>query len=244
MPNLTRCDDAVEYRVVDITPRRAARTLMQIYAFLLAGHTLALIMLHGFGHPMAKGLVPSFHMDFEGNVPTFVATQVLFACAAMAALMPTLRRISGWDRLGWFFLAAVFAFLSMDEIVGLHEHAGRLAEILIPPEDLPYYDWTVPYALLVMVIAGALLPWFVRLERRSQVLFVLSGCLFIGGALGMETISGFYYGSLDPDRLVYRTLTGDLLATVEECMEFCGTGLFLCALIRHAGGIRLVLPSH
>ena len=69
-------------------------------------------------------------------------------------------------------------------------------------------------------------------------LFVVAGIIYVGGALGVEAVSGLWAERHGEDNLVYMTIS-----TVEELMEMIGIIVFIHALLdytgRHMGKVTL-----
>ena len=58
-------------------------------------------------------------------------------------------------------------------------------------------------------------------------MFVLGGCLYVGGAIGVELIQGRHYESYRND------LSYNMIGTVEESLEMAGVIVFLSALLKY-----------
>jgi hypothetical protein len=166
-------------------------------------------------------------LDVEHSAAAYYSALLLLACAAMLFTISRLvRRDGGHDVQRWTLLAVIFAAMSMDEAVSFHE-------VLITPlretfglSGMFYFAWVIPGAILVALLGLYYLPFLLRLPRRSALLFVLAGVIYVGGALGMELVAGFLadaHGSM--------TATPYLVATViEEGMEVAGLTIFFLAL--------------
>ena len=77
---------------------------------------------------------------------------------------------------------------------------------------------------------AALLARFVlRLPPRSRLLFVVSGLVYVGGAVGLEMVGGDIYEYAGRNGAGYVTSM-----IVEEGFEIYGVTLFLTALVLHA----------
>ena len=74
-----------------------------------------------------------------------------------------------------------------------------------------------------MAIAYA--RFLIHLPRRTCVLFLLAGAVYVGGALGMEMVAAVYDQSHGYENAVTASLS-----TVEETMEMLGLVLFNYAL--------------
>lgn len=118
-----------------------------------------------------------------------------------------------WMLLGWGFL-----LLSLDEMAGLHESLNVVTEA----------SWAL-YALpLILVLAIVFLRFLYFLPTRTASLFVLSGLIFLGGAVGVELYTEPF---LDNDAL--NTLAYNLWTPVEEGLEMFGVILYQYALLNY-----------
>lgn len=120
----------------------------------------------------------------------------------------------------------IFLFLSIDEGVQIHEVFNSAVRSKIATGGIFYYAWIIPYAALVAVFVAVFVPFLKRLPLETRRLFLVSGGIFILGAVGMEMAGGyridnhgedFYYG---------------LISTVEEFLEMFGMATFCYALLR------------
>jgi len=220
-----------------LTPERLARALVLLFAGLFSLNALALVVAHGFGYPIAKGFVPLFHVDYESNLPTFAAFLLLISCSLTSGWMSALETGRPRHRRAWAFISVLFLLLAADEAFSFHEQVSSYLTIEFSGLGLPLYAWVVPYGIAVTVLGAFLLRWFLELEVSLRRTLMVAGTVFLSGALGLELVSSYYYESLPPDRDVFRTLTGDLLATLEEDCEFAGLSIFLHALVTRLGGI-------
>ena len=170
--------------------------------------------------------VPEIDVGAEGSVGAWASSLALFGAAAWAW------SISGRDRLGrrtsWRALAIVFAFLSLDETASIHEKAIDPLQDSLTTSGALLYAWVIPGALAVVVVGLAFVPFLRDLERTTARLLVLAGAIYLGGALGMEAVTGAVASSLGDDHWVYGTL-----ATLEELAEMLGITAFLATLARY-----------
>lgn len=222
-----------------VSPDRLKYWLLSLFVTLLALHGTALFVAYGLGYDVAMGFVPAFHMDWERNVPTYASMFLLLSCGILAALQPTLGRSDRREVAAWRVIGIIFVLLSADEAFQLHEPVSAAVKAQLQADWVPLFAWVIPYGAALVVLAIVFLPWFIRLDRPSQVRFGLAAIIYLTGAMGLEIISSAYFESLDPDREQFRTLTGGLLATAEESLELIGISIFLHALVRRAGGLKL-----
>ena len=175
---------------------------------------------YGFGAP--EKLVELFSLSYEANVPTWYATVLLFSCAATLAGHANAADL---DRPRWWLLAAAFAYISLDEAIEIHEHAG-----FFETHGVLYFSWIIPAAGVVLGLGLFYLPFLRRLPPPTRVRFVVAGVVFVAGALGMELPLGWWTEAHGDDTLGY-----GLIDWVEETLELIGASLFLRALWLYPG---------
>jgi hypothetical protein len=133
---------------------------------------------------------------------------------------------SGWWRY-WVFLGAMFLLMSYDEAAGLHEKLIEPLRDLLGAGGFFYYAWVIPGIILVAIIFAVYLPFLFHLPPLFRWLSMLSGAIYVGGAIGVEMISGNYIEAYGRD-VTYRLIT-----TVEESFEMLGAWLFIYSLMKY-----------
>ena len=180
-----------------------------------------------------RGIVPLLSLSYEGNVPTWYTSALLVACAFFLALIAAGTRARGERYVAhWWGLAAGFMYISLDEVVSLHEAAGFL-EL---GGGVLYFSWVVPAAAVVLGVGLLYLKFLVHLPGPIRRQFILSGGIYVAGAVGMELPLGWWTDREGTNNLGYA-----LIDSVEEAMEMLGLNLFLFALWEHLGaqGLRV-----
>ena len=156
-------------------------------------------------------LLQLFDLDEENNLPTWFSSFLLLNNAFFLALVARLE--STQDKLQWTLMSIGFFILSVDEVAGLHESFNSSIEM----------NWAIPGAILVAGVAVAFIPFLLRLRRGLAGRFILSGVIFVSGAIVVELLSE----DMDSDSLSYM-----LAVAFEEGLEMLGAWLFLCTLIK------------
>lgn len=169
-----------------------------------------------------------FDVGIEGNIPTVYSTLQLGLAAAVSALIAVvIAKQQGRDSGYWYGLAVAFLFLSFDEGATIHETVGRYTELWF--ENLVtgylYFIWVIPYGIAVMWFAAAYFPFLLRLPKRTAIGLVVSGAIFVGGAIGVEAISAAVNEAAF--QLERRPLEYYLLYSLEEFIEMFGIALFI-----------------
>jgi hypothetical protein len=195
---------------------RIARGLCVAVAALAIAGLCAELGAFLLGWPDAP--VELFSLSYERNVPTWGASSLLLLASAVLAISA---ERAERDRLGWWGLCAIFAFMSLDEAIELHEHLGSL----VAGRGILYFSWVIPGAVIVAAIGALYVGFLRRLEAIDRRRFVVAGVIFVGGALGMELPLGWWTERAGDDNLVY-----GLLDWVEETLELAGATVFVLAL--------------
>lgn len=164
-------------------------------------------------------LVERFSLSYEANLPTWYITVLLFACSERLA---ALARVAPERRRSWAAFAGIFAYLSLDEAIQIHEH---LALFVPPMRGVLHFGWVIPGALLTLALGLAFAPFLASLSPSTRRRFVFSAALYVGGALLMELPLGWWADTNGDDNLGY-----GIIDWVEESMELAGATTFLLAL--------------
>jgi len=209
-----------------IDPRKIALSLMHVAIVLVVAHVAGAVASHVFHHEQVFGLVDTFDMNVENNVPTFFSAFILVASAVLLTVIAsqsTADRYAG----NWKWLAIIFAFMAVDEDASLHELLIEPVRNLLAVAGPLFFAWVIPYALAVLVIGLLYLKFVWSLPARTRGLFIGAGSLYLAGALGFESIGGWYF-SLHGE---IEDLPYSLLVAAEEFLEMSGTILFIYALL-------------
>jgi len=168
-------------------------------------------------------LMQLFELDEENNLPTFFSGYLLLNNAFFLYLIACANRHSyTWH---WYILAFGFLTLSVDEIAGLHETFNTATDI----------NWAIPAGVLVLLGSIFFVPFLLSLNRRLAFMFVVSGAIYLGGAVGIELLSQ----DMDEDSLAYGFATA-----LEEGMELFGAWLFLAVNLEEMRGENTRLEAN
>lgn len=190
----------------------------------ISGAGLAVELWHTRSPEASELFVQKLSLSYEGNVPTWVATVLLFASAIVAA---RIAQHALAFRRHWWGVAAVFAYASLDEAAELHEHLGGTFSL----GGVLYFDWIIPAAILLVALVLVFWPFVRALEPATRRRLVIAGCVYVGGAVIMELPLGWWTERAGPDTLGYA-----LIDWIEETMELAGASLALLALVKHREG--------
>ena len=219
----------VEYRL-EVEPAK------MVVGFSLAAFMLLLVhaVLTVYHYQVAEiAWIPwrqLFDVDAENNLPTWFSGLLLGVTAFWVWLQADVKRAEA-DRwaLHWRVLAIGFFVMSLDEVAGIHETVNTVSDV----------TWAIPGGILALLIGLSYFPFLWSLPKATRNAFVLAGCLFVGGSVGVEMIGA----PMVEDAMPY-----NLVTVVEEAMEMGGVIVFLSSLLKYmarqrrgAGPISIVV---
>jgi len=123
----------------------------------------------------------------------------------------------------WCFLSLVFVYLSVDEGTKIHVESLDFISPLIGIEFLHF--WVIPASFIMLVFVLSYGRFLLYLAPEFRALFIASGAIYVGGAIGIETIGGLYAENHGKGNLIYQ-----LIADIEEICEMMGIVLFIYTL--------------
>jgi hypothetical protein len=228
-----------------VSPRRTLLVLLAI--------AVAFALISGLGRVVRWYLVPPdsllsrifllFDVNLEHNFPAYYSSILLLACAPVLFFIAAAERRRGAaDTAYWTGLGVIFVLLSVDEAVELHGRLNPIMNRIFGDSGVFYYGWVIAALAGLVVLAVIFLRFLLRLPLRTRALFVLSGGVFVVGAVGLEMAADYLMSTT-----VVHTPRTYALATLfehsEEFLEMCGVSLFLYALLdyirTHHAGVHL-----
>lgn len=226
---------------IELSQRRSDSALAAIAVSLAAAGLVSEVAMHVYGDDWLYGLVPLVNLAYEGNLPTWYASILLFVCAVLLFLISRLHfDRSGPYRRHWLVLGFLFLYISIDEAAVIHEMLNEPLREAFRLGGVLYYGWVLPVGAGVLLVGLAYLGFLRHLGRRFRRWFVVSGAVYVGGALGTELPVSAWYDAHGGDNLGY-----GLLNLLQESMEIAGASLFCAALVRYIaaefGAVRLEL---
>ncbi len=253
---------------IELPASRVTRTLSYGLAFLLLMHLIG-VFCHLVLHVRAEAFVQLFDVDLEANLPTFYNCFLFFVGAAL--FMVSGRLEDKKYRSGWTVMAGVFVFLGVDEGSQIHEKFMLFTLRLMNHGQQTgthlgwwYYAWVIPYGIASIALVFMLSRWLISLDNKLRTGLIISGVVYVFGAVFMEMYSGKIAEGLEAATLtadqmryipceIYESGTcqqyvdpGYIAAyTVEETCEM--VGLIICAhvlmkaLSRKRASIEIVL---
>ena len=229
---------------IRLSPGGVAKGLTMVIGGLILIQVCLLTLVHGFGRTYVFGLVDTFDFGGEDNITAYFQSLLLLSCGSMLGLTAAVSGPSRTERLPWAVLGCVFVFLAVDEATMIHEYVSAPMHAMFGASWMPQLAWVVPYFAGLVILSIVLLPWFLRLDRSTQIRFALSGFLYVLGAVGFELIESHQVEGIlalqpDLDLATLQDRTVDIIILFEESLEMIGAGLFLHTLFYRLGGVTI-----
>lgn len=211
-----------------LKPTRILKVLLLIILFLLVANIIGIYSYFRYDS-LYGDIVQFFDFDTEFNIPTYFSSVILLFSSVLLFLISRYHKNHGLTRVLWLFLSIIFLGLSMDEFMVIHERTSQIMRDNFNLSGALFYAWVIPYGIVALAV-GLLFYFYIlrKLPKRIRNLLILSGIVFLSGAVGVEMVSSALRVSHDEF-----DLTTAILYTVEETMEMLGISLFIYGLLSY-----------
>ncbi len=236
--------------IILISPNRFLQILVFVIVFLMlastAGSFLRLVPIvdNYFLVEMRESFIRLFNPNGEANIIAWYSSSALLLSSLLLGII-TLSKKKNYDSytLHWGILSLIFLYLSVDEAAIIHEMAVKPLRDLFDLGGFFYYSWIIPAGIAVLIFGLAYVKFLTHLPSKTRWLFLVAGGIFVGGAIGLESISGlldhlYSQGRIASDEVVI------IFETIEEFMEMMGIALFIYALLDYASSHLRQMSFH
>jgi hypothetical protein len=214
---------------IKLNPSKFIKVLSVIALILILGNLFSIISRFVFHHSYVFGLVPIFDLDNERGIGNLFSSVLLLVCATLLLLISyTKKKGSNKKDWHWTGLSLIFYFLVLDEFVSIHERLTDPIRNLLNTSGILYFAWVIPYSIIVVILLLIYIPFVFRLPRKFGMLFLLSGLIYLTGAIGFELIGSYYFGLHGEKKLILY-----IIASVEETFEMMGAIFFIYSLLSY-----------
>ena len=213
---------------INLSPKGVLITNLYLILILFCTNVLGMVSTYYFGYPSVYGLVRLFYFDAESNVPSLYSSLALFFSSVFLLFIALKRKELKAPSTSWFGLSLIFLFLTFDEAASIHELLVDPIRGTFELSGLLYYAWVVPYGVALVVFVMAYSRFLLELPKNIAILFVLSGAIYVSGALGVELLGGKHAYLYGTNNILY-----SVLATIEETLEMLGIAIFIYTLLTY-----------
>lgn len=213
-------------------PDAVTKVLATLAAALVLAGVLGQLSRFLLDHDHVFGLVPLFHLDEEGNVPAVFSVGLMLAAAALLARIAWLKwALRDRDAPRWVILAIGFVLMAIDEGWSMHETLVAPMRSLLGSGRLGifHFAWVIPGIGIVLALVPYYIGFLRRLPGPTRRRFLVAAALFLGGAIGMELLGGYYAEANGRATLVF-----EVLVAIEEGLEMAGLIVMIRALMLYS----------
>jgi len=170
-----------------------------------------------------------FNINSERSIPALYSGFMLLVCSSLLAIIACTKKVASNQYVRhWGALSIIFLYLSLDELVSIHERMFGPLHSVLNANGFFYFTWVLPSAIFVLICLLGFQQFLTNLPTKTKHLFLIAGTVFVIGAIGIELVGGYYaklYGQLN--------MTYAVITTFEECLELLGIVIFIYALLSY-----------
>lgn len=184
------------------------------------------ICIYGFQCDDTYGIIGLLDVEAEKSFYTWFSVCLLFLTGFLAFRQADAVGRGNPHYWQWVLVSLIFVYMSADEALSAHEKLAKFGSLFIKPEGFFRYNWVLPAMVMVAVVGVALIGLVRSLPLHEQVWTYASGAVFLGGAAGMEMVTGKISDTWGEHTLLYQAFN-----SVEEGMEVIGVFMFVHVLM-------------
>ncbi len=221
--------------MVYLCSKKIINILWRILAVLVVLSILSQIYRFNFNAGYEGWRIKLFNMDEEYNFPTFYSSMLLlFSAVLLFIISQYYRQTNGKFLKHWMTLSAIFAYISLDEMIVLHEKLTKPLKSLLHLNGMFYFIWLIPFLIVILILALSYSRFLISLPKNFRILFIISAFIYLSGAVLMEVIDGIFANAYGDQNLTYFLLT-----TVEETLEIVGIMFFINSLMSFINSLNI-----
>jgi len=208
-----------------IKPNKILGLLLIIILFLEIANVIGLVFY--FEEDNIGWLYNLFNIRTEGNIPAYYSSTTILFASFLLGFISLFRKTNGMSYSLWLVLSIIFFYLSIDEAVQLHERVGVIVDNNFNLTGYLSWGWVIPYGLLFIIFSVVYYFKFLpQLPKKIFWLFIISGSIYVVGAIGVEMLGAKNYHSDN-----FSEITNAICYSVEEALEMIGIALFIYSLL-------------
>lgn len=226
----------VEFPIHISAKKITQRLIIVISCLTLTGALSGYFLVSDFQFPSSKWFYELFSLDEELNIPAWYSSFTLLFCSGLLAVITSIKKTDKYF-IYWKNLSLLFLIFSLDEAFSFHE-------ILIIPalreqfnfSPIFFHTWVIFAIPAIIFFLYKYFKFFLNLPKKTRYLFLLAAILYVGGALGMEMVSGLLresFGRLAPITTI--------AIVIEEFLEMVGVLTFIYALLTYFSSFQEII---
>ena len=213
---------------ISLSPKEIFKINLALIFLLMSAHILGIVSKLYFGHDYVYGLIGLFDFGAEKNIPTFYSSIALLVASILLLLISTANKKVKSSYIQWAGLSLIFLFLSVDEISSIHERLTSPTRDVLNTSGLLYFAWVIPYGTALGVFIIVYSKFLLKLPKNIMILFLISGSIFVTGAIGFEMLGGRHAELYGTNSIIYA-----FYYSAEEALEMIGIAIFIYSLLTY-----------
>jgi hypothetical protein len=219
-----------------LSPKKTFLLLCTLISVIIFAHFVSQSILHFTGAQPGTTLyelLRRFNLDGEIAIGSWYSSVALLVSSFLLLITGFVKK-EGSEKyyFHWFSLASIFLYLSIDEMIAIHELSVEPVRSVTGIESgLLYFAWVIPALIIIGIVTLFFIKFFINLPKKTKILFALSFAIFIGGSVIVEMLSAQSYTSVSGNAIPGARLLSSVY--LEEGMEMFGNALFIYALLDH-----------
>ncbi len=215
---------------ITLSPGKVLRCLLAMILLLLLANCLGIAWFIVYPPEVRMPLLVNlFNFNLEANIPTLYSACQLALAATLLLSVGVALKNTRRPCTAWIALAVLFLFLAIDEASSIHEQLTVITREALGTSGYLFFAWVIPYGIATLLLFLLFAKFLFDLPARTRSLFVLSGAVYLAGAVGFEMLGGRYLTSPGATEVVY-----SVIYTLEELFEMTGIALFVYAILNYA----------
>jgi len=185
---------------------------------------------------LVHNFIVEFDVNAEANFPTFYSVSMAIAASFLLFVIAYFKNeIKDTYRFHWVVLALFLLYISMDDASVIHEKVSKYLKGLSDFGGWFQYKWVIVGLAIVAILAVSFFRFWLNLDNKYKILFLVSAALFFGGAMGVEMIGGRWANANGSKNFVYILFT-----TLEQGMQYSGLVTLVYTLLLY---IKSYIPN-
>ena len=200
-----------------------------VLSILILLHLMALTFLNDQTNTFLVKILKLVHLDEEANFPTFFSSLLFIISSALLLFIGKSKSSSEINPKYWIVLSLIFLFLSIDEIVQLHEKFSNVVHQKFQIGGILRFSWWIIYAVFIIAVSPFFMKFLAQLPKTIKRIFILAAVVFLSGSIILEIV-GIYIYSTENDT---KTYTFYIISSIEEILEMIGLAIFIYGLLKY-----------
>lgn len=219
---------------VRLSPKSTIRFLLFVVLSLVLANILGQFSVYFLpDYPLKYVFASLFNLEGELTIPALYSASALLLCSIFLAIIAYAKKLAGERYVRyWGALSIIFLCLSFDEVLGLHELMTSSLTSALHFKGFLYQGWVILGAVFVLICLLAFASLLTTIPAQTRRLFLIAGTLFVGGAIGMKPVEG-YYTNLLALHSQQPNMTYAIIMTIEELLEMLAIIVFIYALLSY-----------